>query len=59
MREIIEITCVITGIIIGFYVIGRLFGKGLLKELDIFLNKKFTDYINNKKKKEDENKTHE
>ena len=58
-KEVIEIGCIAISVIIGGYVIGRLFAKGLLKEFDMFLGKKFTEYINNKNKKKDDNETQE
>jgi hypothetical protein len=48
-----------TSIILGGYIVGRAFTKGFLKELDLFLAKKFTEYINNKKKKENDNEKKE
>lgn len=40
-------------LIAGAYLFGKFFAKGFFKELDTILGKKFTEYINNKKQKED------
>ena len=51
-----RIIAVTVMIISGAYLVGRAFTKGFLKEIDAYLDKKFADYINNKKRKENDNK---
>lgn len=53
MREVLLSIMIFFTIISVSYFIGKFFAKGLLKEIDLFLGKKFTDYINNKSKKEE------
>ena len=50
MSEIVKYILIVLGIIIGGYLVGRSLTKGVLKELDIYLGRKF---INHKKCKED------
>lgn len=38
-------------LVIGAYLFGRLFAKGVFKEIDIILGKKFVEHLNNKNKK--------
>jgi hypothetical protein len=51
----IKVIIIVIGCLFGAYVLGRLFSKGFLKELDLFLGRKFVNHINNKKQKENDN----
>ena len=50
--NIVRAIIIAIAIIIGIYIFGRIFAKGVLHEFDSFLGKKFVDYINNKKEKQ-------
>ena len=52
MNEVLQTISILFIIILSSYLIGKFFAKGLLKEIDNFLGKKFIDYVNNKTKKE-------
>lgn len=43
-------------IILASYLISRAVTKGFFKELDIYLGKKFVEYVNTKKRKENDTK---
>lgn len=57
MNQILLIFLVLIIVIIVSYFIGKFFAKGLLKEIDLYLGRKFVDYVNNKTKKEKNGKT--
>jgi hypothetical protein len=54
MKEVFLSIIIFFLIISISYFIGIFFARGLLKEIDTFLSKKFTDYVNNKTKKEED-----
>ncbi len=41
--------------LVGVYVVGRLFGRGLLHEIELFLSKKYNKHLNNNNFKNEEN----
>mgnify|MGYP001313562888 CR=1 FL=1 len=53
MNQLLQVISVLIIIVFASYLIGKFFAKGLLKEIDMFLSKKFIDYVNNKSKKEE------
>ncbi len=57
--ETLRVILIVIGVIIAAYLIGRSLTKGVLKEIDLYFGKKFTNYINNKKDKEDDYKEKE
>jgi hypothetical protein len=56
IENIMKIICITTAIIAGGYLLGRVFTKGVFKEIDLFLGKKYINYINSKKQKENDDK---
>jgi len=55
MSELIKILLIFLAFIVGGYLVGRSLTKGVLKELDLYLGRKFTNYVNKKQKKHDNN----
>lgn len=55
MKEVFLGILILFIIVLSSYLIGKFFAKGLLKEIDMFLGKKFIDYVNNNKSKKEEN----
>lgn len=52
MKDLLITLAYIATFLIGAYLFGRLFAKGVLKEIDLLLGKKFTEYINKRKQKD-------
>ncbi len=55
MNSYLELLLIVILGISGGYIFGRLFTKGVFKEIDILLGKKFVEHLNKNKKKSKEN----
>lgn len=49
----IQVICILILVVVCSYMIGRLFTKGILHELDLYLGNKFVNYINKHSKKDE------
>jgi peptide deformylase len=56
MNQLLQVILILFIVVLSSYLVGKFFAKGLLKEIDLFLGKKFVDYINKSKKEKDDNK---